>query len=108
MANLKEIRTRITSVSSTKQITSAMKMVAAAKLRKAQSSILQIRPYVNKLQEILTHISSGMDAAEDNIYAQQREIKSVLIITMAAVLCSIRKSEKAFSIPSCSSVALRR
>jgi F-type H+-transporting ATPase subunit gamma len=84
MASLKEIRTRITSVSSTRQLTSAMKMVSASKLRRAQDAILQIRPYANKLKEILIHISTGMDTSDDNIYARQREIKNVLIIVIAS------------------------
>jgi F-type H+-transporting ATPase subunit gamma len=61
MANLKEIRTRITSVTSTKQITSAMKMVAAARLKKAQDAIIQIRPYAGKLHEILQTLSANID-----------------------------------------------
>ncbi|HBF88860.1 MAG TPA: ATP synthase F1 subunit gamma [Bacteroidales bacterium] len=84
MANLKEIRTRISSVNSTKQITSAMKMVSAAKLRKAQDAIIQLRPYANKLHEILSDISQNIDSTEDNIYAQQRELKKVLIIPITS------------------------
>jgi len=60
MATLKEIRTRITSVTSTRQITNAMKMVSAAKLRKAQNAILQIRPYANKLREILENVMMNL------------------------------------------------
>ena len=59
MANLKEIRTRISSVQNTKQVTAAMKMVSAAKLRKSQNSIIQLRPYADKLREILINISSN-------------------------------------------------
>jgi len=79
MANLKEIRNRITSISSTMQITSAMKMVSAAKLRRAQDAITQMRPYSNKLQEILSNLSAGLDS-NDGVYAQQREQKNVLIV----------------------------
>jgi len=75
MANLKLIRTRISSVKSTRQITSAMKMVAAAKLRKAQDKIVRLRPYANKLHEILVGLTQSLvDIEEDNIYG--RKIKS--------------------------------
>lgn len=85
MANLKEIRTRISSVTSTRQITSAMKMVAAAKLKKAQDSILQIRPYANKLREIISNISDSIrETEEDNIYTHQREIKKVLLVVVSS------------------------
>lgn len=79
MANLKEIRNRITSVNSTMQITSAMKMVSAAKLKRAQDAITQMRPYAEKLQEILSNLSSSLDTSE-NEYAQEREVKKVLIV----------------------------
>lgn len=79
MANLKEIRNRITSVNSTMQITSAMKMVSAAKLRRAQDAIIQMRPYAEKLQEILGNLSSSLDASE-NPYTQERDTKNVLIV----------------------------
>jgi len=84
MANLKEIRTRIASVNSTRQITSAMKMVSAAKLRRAQDTILQMRPYANKLHEILSHISGAVEIAQDNLYAQNREKKNILIIAVSS------------------------
>lgn len=71
MANLKEIRNRITSVSSTMQITSAMKMVSAAKLKRAQDAVAEMMPYSNKLQEILSGLSSSLDASE-NIYSAAR------------------------------------
>ena len=64
MANLKEIRNRIASVKTTRQVTSAMKMVSAAKLKKAQDSILQIRPYADKLYEILTSLSASLETAD--------------------------------------------
>ena len=83
MANLKEIRTRITSVSSTRQITSAMKMVSAAKLRKAQDAVTQMRPYAEKLQEILVNISQNADTS-DNVYAKQKDVNNVLIIAIAS------------------------
>ena len=79
MANLKEIRNRITSVGSTMQITSAMKMVSAAKLKKAQDAITQMRPYSTKLQEILVNISASLDLSE-NAYSENREVKNVLIV----------------------------
>ena len=84
MANLKEIRTRIASVSSTKQITSAMKMVSAAKLRRAQDSIIRLRPYANKLQEILSNISRNVDISDENIYTKQRQIDKVLLVVISS------------------------
>ena len=79
MANLKEIRNRITSVGSTMQITSAMKMVSAAKLKRAQDAITQMRPYAEKLQEILGNLSGTLDLSE-NAYSEVRDIKNVLIV----------------------------
>lgn len=83
MANLKEIRNRITSISSTKQITSAMKMVSAAKLRRAQDAITQMRPYANKLQEILSNLSASLDSS-DGVYSTEREVKNVLIVSITS------------------------
>jgi len=83
MANLKEIRNRIVSVSSTMQITSAMKMVSAAKLKRAQDAITQMRPYAEKLQDILTNLSASLDTSE-NEYAQEREVKNVLLIPVTS------------------------
>jgi F-type H+-transporting ATPase subunit gamma len=83
MANLKEIRNRITSVSSTMQITSAMKMVSAAKLKRAQDRIVQLRPYAEKLQEILEGLSSSLDMSE-NDYATERETQKVLFVAVAS------------------------
>jgi F-type H+-transporting ATPase subunit gamma len=83
MANLKEIRNRITSISSTMQITSAMKMVSAAKLRKAQNAVTQMRPYANKLQEILSNVSATLDSSE-GIYSTEREIKNVLLVSITS------------------------
>jgi len=83
MANLKEIRTRITSIGSTMQITSAMKMVSAAKLKRAQDNITQLRPYSEKLQQILENISSGL-SSNDNVYAEDRELNKVLVIAISS------------------------
>ncbi len=84
MANLKDIRSRIASVQSTKQITNAMKMVSAAKLRKAQDAVTRIRPYANKQHEILEHLSaSGLDISE-NPYAEKREPKKVMIVAISS------------------------
>jgi len=79
MPNLKEIRNRIQSVGSTMQITSAMKMVSAAKLKKAQDAVIQMRPYANKLKEILANLSATLDLSE-NSFAENRGEGKVLII----------------------------
>jgi len=84
MANLKEIRIRITSVGSTMQITSAMKMVSAAKLKRAQDAITQIRPYANKLTELLVNLSSTLDSSEGGSYSEKRGIKKVLLVTITS------------------------
>ena len=78
MANLKEIRNRISSVSSTMQITSAMKMVSAAKLKKAQDAIVAMRPYSNKLTGILQNLSSSIDS--DNVFVKKRQINKSLSV----------------------------
>lgn len=83
MPSLKEIRNRITSVGSTMQITSAMKMVSAAKLKRAQDAITQMRPYAEKLQELLGNLSASLDISE-NALAAQREVKNVLLITITS------------------------
>ncbi len=83
MPNLKEVRNRITSVGSTMQITSAMKMVSAAKLKRAQDAITQMRPYANKLQDILQNVSSGLDTSE-NIYARTADEKNILLIVISS------------------------
>ncbi len=83
MANLKEIRSRITSVGSTMQITSAMKMVSAAKLKRAQDAITQMRPYSEKLQDILSNLSATLDLSE-NAYSDTREVKNVLILAISS------------------------
>ena len=82
MANLKEIRNRISSVSSTMQITSAMKMVSAAKLKKAQDAITAMRPYSDKLTELLQGLSASLDADSGSAYSEQREIKKVLVVAI--------------------------
>ena len=84
MANLKEIRNRITSVSSTMQITSAMKMVSAAKLKKAQDAITAMRPYAEKLTELLQNLSSTLDGDTGGEYTKQRDIKKVLVIAVTS------------------------
>lgn len=84
MANLKEIRGRITSISSTMQITSAMKMVSAAKLKKAQDAVVMLRPYSEKLQEIIQNVSSNSDSENVSVFAQKREVKKVLIIAVTS------------------------
>jgi len=84
MPNLKEVRTRIDSVKSTQQITSAMKMVSAAKLRKAQNAILTMRPFAAKLTEIMQNISAGMDVSTESVYTSQRDPERVLIVAIAS------------------------
>lgn len=85
MANLKIIRTRIASVKSTKQITSAMKMVAAARLRKAQDRIVRLRPYANKLYEILVGVTQSLvDYEEDNIYGRKTASEKILIVVITS------------------------
>ncbi len=84
MANLKEIRNRIASVSSTMQITSAMKMVSAAKLKKAQDAITAMRPYANKLTELLQNLSATLDGDSGSSFATQREVNKVLIVAISS------------------------
>ena len=84
MANLKEIRNRITSVSSTMQITSAMKMVSAAKLKKAQDAITAMRPYADKLTELLQSLSATLDADSGSKYSSQREVNKVLVVAITS------------------------
>ena len=84
MANLKEIRSRIVSVSSTMQITSAMKMVSAAKLKKAQDAITAMRPYADKLTELLQGLSASLDDDSGSKYSDQREVKKVLIVAITS------------------------
>lgn len=84
MANLKEIRNRISSVSSTMQITSAMKMVSAAKLKKAQDAITAMRPYSDKLTEILQNLSATMEGEVGSVFAQQREVNKALVVAITS------------------------
>jgi F-type H+-transporting ATPase subunit gamma len=84
MANLKEIRNRITSVSSTMQITSAMKMVSAAKLKKAQDAITAMRPYAEKLTELLQNLSANLNENVGGEYTSQREINKVLVVSITS------------------------
>jgi len=84
MANLKEIRTRISSVEKTKQVTAAMKMVSAAKLKKAQDAIVQIRPYADKLQEILGSLSGSLSDSEENVYGGERKAEKVLLVAITS------------------------
>ncbi|GIZ08021.1 ATP synthase F1 subunit gamma [Flavobacterium sp. UMI-01] len=84
MANLKEIRNRITSVSSTMQITSAMKMVSAAKLKKAQDAITAMRPYAEKLTELLQNLSATLDGGAGEEFTTQREVKKVLVVVITS------------------------
>ena len=82
MANLKEIRNRISSVSSTMQITSAMKMVSAAKLKKAQDAITAMRPYSDKLTQMLVNLSSSVDF--ENVYLSPRKVKNKLVVCVTS------------------------
>jgi F-type H+-transporting ATPase subunit gamma len=84
MANLKEIRNRITSVSSTMQITSAMKMVSAAKLKKAQDAITAMRPYSEKLTELLQNLSATLEGDNGGAFAEQRAVNKVLIVAITS------------------------
>ncbi|UOE39241.1 ATP synthase F1 subunit gamma [Chryseobacterium oryzae] len=84
MANLKEIRGRISSISSTMQITRAMKMVSAAKLKKAQDAIVMLRPYSEKLQEIIQNVNSSSDPDQVSVFAQKRDVKKVLFIAITS------------------------
>lgn len=83
MANLKEVKTRIGSVISTQQITKAMKMVAAAKLRKAQESIMQMRPYAQKLGEVIENVSGGLEDGQ-NSYVTSREENKILVVAISS------------------------
>jgi F-type H+-transporting ATPase subunit gamma len=84
MANLKEIRNRISSVSSTMQITSAMKMVSAAKLKKAQDAIVAMRPYADKLSFLLAGLGQNLEEGTDNVYAEKRATKKVLLVAISS------------------------
>jgi len=80
---LKEVRERIASVQNTMQITSAMKMVAAAKLRRAQDAITRMRPYAEKLQAVLSNVSASLDAG-DGVFSEKREVKSILFVAITS------------------------
>ncbi len=84
MPNLKEVRNRIVSVNSTQQITKAMKMVSAAKLRRAQNAIQALRPYANKLGDILANLSSSMEEGEGGNFAKVRPVEKVLIVAVSS------------------------
>ena len=85
MANLKEVKGRIQSVTSTQQITKAMKMVAAAKLRRAQDRIMQMRPYAEKLDGVMQNVSSAVDTQSvDNPYGKEREVNAVLLVVISS------------------------
>ena len=84
MANLKEIRNRITSIGSTMQITSAMKMVSAAKLKKAQDAITAMRPYSSKLTELLQNLSATLDSDAGGAYSTQRAVSKVLLVVVTS------------------------
>jgi len=84
MASLKEVRNRIVSVNSTQQITKAMKMVSAAKLRRATDAIVQMRPYAKKLAEMIGNVSSRTEAGKENPLTQARDIQQVLIIAVTS------------------------
>lgn len=83
MANLKEVRNRIASVSSTQQITKAMKMVAAAKLKRATSAIIQLRPYANKLKDILVNVSSSVEGVSSP-YTVERKAENILVVVITS------------------------
>ena len=84
MANLKEIRNRISSVSSTMQITSAMKMVSAAKLKKAQDAITAMRPYSDKLTELLQNLSASLEGDSGSRFAEERPVEKVLVVAISS------------------------
>jgi F-type H+-transporting ATPase subunit gamma len=84
MPSLKEVRTRISSTLSTQQITSAMKMVSAAKLRRAQDAVTQMRPYAAKLKEILRNVTSTLDSSAGGDFAKERTVKNVLLVVVTS------------------------
>ena len=84
MAGLKEVRIRIASVKSTQQITNAMKMVAASKLRRAQSAVVKLRPYAAKLQEILQNLSGNIEESNENAYTAERNAGKILIVAITS------------------------
>jgi F-type H+-transporting ATPase subunit gamma len=80
---LKEVRERIGSVQNTMQITSAMKMVSAAKLRRAQDAITRMRPYAEKIQAILSNVSAALDSSE-GVFSQERNVKNSLVVCITS------------------------
>ncbi len=84
MPGLKEVRTRIVSVKSTQQITNAMKMVAASKLRRAQTGILKLRPYAAKLREIMQNLSASIENSQESIYSAERKPEKILLVIIAS------------------------
>jgi F-type H+-transporting ATPase subunit gamma len=84
MAGLKEVRIRIASVKSTQQITNAMKMVAASKLRKAQTAIIKLRPYAAKLRDILQNLTAAIDSSDENVFSQERKPEKILLVVIAS------------------------
>ena len=84
MASLKEVRIRIGSVNSTMQITKAMKMVSAAKLRRAQDRIIQLRPYANKLNQLIAQVSEGTEVGASSPYTAVREVNNVLVVLVTS------------------------
>ena len=84
MPSLKEVRNRIVSTISTQQITSAMKMVSASKLRRAQDAIIQMRPYAGKLKEILSNLTASLESSAGGAYAKQRTVKNVLLVVVTS------------------------
>jgi len=84
MANLKEVRIRISSVTSTQQITKAMKLVSATKLRRAQNGIIQMRPYAQKLNGILANLTDSVDVDSLKVYFDKRDVKNVLLVVITS------------------------
>jgi len=84
MPGLKEVRIRIASVKSTQQITNAMKMVAASKLRKAQNAIIRLRPYAAKLRDILQNLSGSIDDSKESVFSQERKPEKILLIVLTS------------------------
>jgi len=84
MSGLKEVRNRIVSVNSTSQITSAMKMVSAAKLKRAQDAIVDFRPYANKMKEILANVSASVEDSSENAFSVVRDVKNILVVSISS------------------------
>src|SRR3989304_10209838 len=84
MANLKEIRIRLKSVKSTRQITSAMKMVSAAKLRKAQESILRLRPFYVRLHALIERVNSGLEEGHENVFSRTSDAGRILLVVITS------------------------